>query len=490
MSVRISNNTLEVFNPATGEDLSSVPITSLSDLDSILNTAREAAENYNYSSFYYRQKLINEFRKGIVRHMDDFIQTICSETGKKEVEGLMEVFISLEHMQQSSRHVYEALGKRSRRAGILKTRKVWVEYEALGVAGIISPWNYPLILTLSPMVEALLAGNTVVLKPSEQTPLTTELLKKVWDESTEETQLFQIVYGGGEIGNKLVTSNHTDIICFTGSTAVGRKIAEACALLLKPVILELGGKDPMIILDDADIDRSVEAAIWGGFSNAGQTCISVERIYVQEALYPKIVTKLSDEIKCITSGQGDTFLGAISVDGSLEKIRNQIADARKKTDMIEGRADSGWFIPPTLVINPPLESQILKEETFGPVMTIHPFKTDNEAIQLANMTGYGLSASIFGKNRKRLKTIARRIKAGTVSMNDVLTHYGIADLPFGGMGLSGIGKVHGKEGLRAFCRQKGYMRNRIQFKSEFWWYNRSEKFGKLLKKLIAFQYRN
>ena len=420
--------------------------------------------------------------------MDDFIETICSETGKKKVEGLMEVFISMEHMQKSSRYVYEALGRRSRRAGILKTRKVWIEYEALGVAGIISPWNYPLILSLSPMVEALLAGNTVVLKPSEHTPLTTELLKKVWDESTEEPQLFQAVYGAGEIGNELVTSSHTDVICFTGSTAVGRKIAKTCAPLFKPVILELGGKDPMIILDDADLDRSVEAAVWGGLSNAGQTCISVERIYVHKTIYHQVVTKMSAEIKGISSGGGDTLLGAISIDGSLEKIKMQISDARENSEVVEGSADSGWFIPPTLVVNPPSEAKILQDETFGPAITIQPFQSDEEAVKLANMTGYGLSASIFGRNQKRMKAIARRIRAGTVSINDVLTHYGIADLPFGGMGLSGMGKVHGKEGLRAFSHQKSYMKNRVQLKSEFWWYKKSEKFGKLLKKWIKWQY--
>ena len=156
--------------------------------------------------------------------------------------------------------------------------------------------------------------------------------------------------------------------------------------------------------------------------------------------------------------------------------------------MVEGSAESGWFIPPTLVVNPPSRAKILQDETFGPVMTIQPFQSDIEAVNLANKTGYGLSASIFGKNRKRMQTIAQKIKAGTVSLNDVLTHYGIADLPFGGMGLSGMGKVHGKEGLRAFSHQKGYMSNRLHLMSEFWWYKRSNKFGKFLRKWIQWQY--
>ena len=488
MSVRISESTLQVFNPATREDISSIPMTTVLELQTILQNTKSAASYYNFSSFSQRQKLMKKFRKGIVGRIDDFIETICSETGKKEVEGLMEMFVSLEHLQQSSKHLYKALGKKSRWVGTLKTKKAWVEYEALGVAGIISPWNYPLILTLSPMVEAMLAGNTVVLKPSEHTPLTTKLLKTVWDESTKKPELFQVVYGAGEIGNELVTSSDTDVICFTGSTVVGRKIAEVCAPLFKPVILELGGKDPMIILDDADIDRSVEAAVWGGFSNAGQTCISVERIYVQETIYPQIVESLSGKIRKMSSGTGSTPLGAISMDMNMEKIKMQISDARENADVVEGSADSGWFIPPTLVINPTSEAKILHDETFGPVITIQPFKSDEEAIKLANMTGYGLSASIFGKSQIRMKTIAEKIKTGTVSINDVLTHYGIADLPFGGMGLSGMGKVHGKEGLRAFSHQKSYMSNRIQLKSEFWWYKRSEIFGKFLLKWIKWQY--
>ena len=488
MSVRISNNTLDVFNPATGEDLTSISISSLSELDSILNTANKTAESYNFSSFYRRQKLMAQFRNGIVRHMDEFIETICSETGKKPVEGLMEVFISLEHLKQSSKYLYEALGKRSRRVGIMKTRKAWVEYEAMGVAGIISPWNYPLILSISPLVEALLAGNVVILKPSEHTPLTTKLLKKVWDETTDRPELFLTVYGAGELGSAIVTSPQTDVICFTGSTMVGRKIAKACAPLFKPVILELGGKDPMIILEDADIDRSIEAAIWGGLSNAGQTCISVERIFAHEKIYSEIVDKLSEEIRKKTSKEGETPIGVISVDTSMEKIKQQINDAKSNSEVIEGNGSSGWYIAPTLVVNPPSYAKILQEETFGPVMTIHPFQSHEEAIELANKTGYGLSASIFGKNKKQIKFISRRIHAGVVSINDVLTYYGIADLPFGGMGLSGIGKVHGREGLRAFSHQKGYMSNRISIKSELWWYKRGEKFAQVLRKWIKWKY--
>ena len=193
-------------------------------------------------------------------------------------------------------------------------------------------------------------------------------------------------------------------------------------------------------------------------------------------------------IQQLSSGKGSNSIGAISMDANLRKIKMQISDARENSNVVEGNAERGWFIPPTLVVNPSSKAKILQDETFGPVITINPFKSDFEAVKLANMTGYGLSASIFGRNKKEIKFIARRLYAGVVSINDVLTHYGIADLPFGGMGLSGMGKVHGREGLRAFSHQKSYMSNRIQLKSEFWWYKRSEKFGKFLKKWIKWQY--
>ena len=488
MSVRISDSNLNVFNPVTGKDISSIPMTTLTEMQTILDNAEIASKTYNFSTFSQRQKLMYQFRKGIVKYMDEFIDTITAETGKKEVESLMEIFISLEHLQQSSKNLYTALEKRYRRVGIMKMKKAWIEYESMGVAGIISPWNYPLILTMSPTVEAMLAGNTVVLKSSEHTPLTTKLLKKVWDESTGKTELFQVVYGAEEIGSTLVNSDKTNIICFTGSTAVGQKIAESCAPIFKPVILELGGKDPMIIMEDADLDRSVDAALWGGLSNAGQTCISVEHIYAHESIYPALIDKLSNAIKNISAGIGDKHLGSISVDAIRKKITNYILEVEKRAQIIQGTADKGWFIPPTLVINPPLESEMIKKEIFGPVITIHPFKDDEEAIKFANLTGYGLSASIFGKDYSRIYYISRKIKTGTVSINDVLTHYGIADLPFGGMGLSGIGKVHGKEGLRAFSHQKSYLKNRISLKSELWWFRNRERLGNILKKWIKWRF--
>ena len=482
------DKTIIVHNPISNEVIGEVPITSSKEINFKLDIAHEISEKYNLSSLFQRQKILKMFRLGILNNMDQIIRIICSETGKKYDEGLIEVFISLEHLKNTTENLFEALKKEYRRVGVFKTKKAWIEYEPLGVAAIISPWNYPLILTISPLVEALLAGNAVILKPSEKTPLTAELLKSIWDESTKNPKLFQLVNGDAKAGEQLVSSRKTNVICFTGSTTVGKKIAETCASMLKPVILELGGKDPMLILSDANLDRAVQAALWGGFSNAGQTCISVEHIFVEEICYLTFIDKLSILIKKMSSGPGDEEIGSISVKSNFDKVNDQINEVKNQTSIIEGKSKGGWFIPPTIVINPKENTKLLKQETFGPVMTIHPFCSDAEVINKVNSSGYGLSASIFGKNKKRMRDISKKIKSGTICFNDVLTNYGISDLPFGGVGLSGIGKVHGKEGIRSFSLQKSYLTNRIQLQSELWWYKNRGKYSDLIKKFIKWYY--
>ena len=485
MSVTISEFKLNIYNPLNGEDITSIGLTTNEELDKIFSRARKSSNKFNHSKLSTRKKIIKKFRKAIATHTQDLIDTICLETGKKEIEGLMEVFISLEHLHESLKNLNNSLGKQTRRSGILKTKKVWVEYEPYGVACIISPWNYPLILTMTPLIEALLAGNSVILKSSEHTPLTTKLLKKIWDNSTNCSDLLQIVYGTGEIGRKLVKSKFTDIICFTGSTAIGRMIAQDCAAIFKPLILELGGKDPLIVLQDADLERTINAALWGGLSNAGQTCISVEHIYVHKNIYSKFVLELSNKIKNLSVNRN---IGAVTVKSGIEKMKLLVDENRDIANIIEGECLGKHFFPPTIIIDPPLDAEIMKKEIFGPIMTVNSFNSEGEVIKLANMSGYGLSASIFGKNKEKMKFIADRLKVGSICFNDVLTHYGMADLPFGGFGLSGIGKVHGKEGLRAFSMQKSYLSNRVSMKSEFWWFEKRENFGKIIKKWIKWKY--
>tara|TARA_S200000501_G_C20870102_1_gene763834 strand:+ start:1856 stop:3334 length:1479 start_codon:yes stop_codon:yes gene_type:complete len=491
VSCNLTHDKIKVYNPATGGALRDILITKEKDFLDKVELAKSNKDYWNSTKPKYRKLILQKFRKAIVERLDDFIHTICSETGKKPYEGMLEVYTSVEHMKHAEKLLPIIFRKHKRRVGTLLTKKAWTELQPMGIAGIISPWNYPLILTLTPIVEALTAGNIVILKPSEQTPLTTELLKNVWDESTGEINIFHTIYGGSDVGQMLVNSPDTDIICFTGSTKIGKMIAIDCAKHLKPVILELGGKDPMIVCSDADINRAINAAIWGGMSNAGQTCISVERIFVQDNIKDSFVEKITDKIKTISAGSSeDCNFGSISVKAGLEKIKNQIEDARLNAKIIQGIGEDcvGFIYPPTIVIDPQEESKLMREETFGPVVSISSFTNISDVIKKANSTGYGLSASVFSKNTKQAKFIASKIRAGSVAINDVMSHYGIADLPFGGVGLSGIGRVHGEEGVKAFCLQKSYMTNRINLGDEIWWYTKSKKYQRLIRKFLKFYF--
>jgi len=491
MSCNLLENNIQVFNPANGQTIKEIQITTEDEFVKIKNVAIKEKQNWNNTSPETRKAIIKKLRKAIVKNMDLFIETICSETGKKEFEGLLEVYTSVEHMKHAEKLLSKIFRKKSRSVGTLLSKKAWTELQPMGIAGVISPWNYPLILTLTPVVEALSAGNVVLLKPSEQTPLTTELLKKVWDETTGMPNVLQAIYGGGQVGNTLVNAEEVDIVCFTGSTKIGKLIAMDCAKNLKPVILELGGKDPMIICDDADVDRAVNAAVWGGMSNAGQTCISVERIFVHEKIKDKFVKQISDKIKNLSVGNSNSSqVGSISVEAGLEKIKSQIENETDNGEIVQGKVskNDGFYFPPTAVINPKTDGNLMQEETFGPVVSVTGFSTDENVIELANSTGYGLSASVFSKNKSKAEKIASKIRSGSVAINDVMSHYGIADLPFGGVGLSGIGRVHGEEGIKAFCLEKSYMTNRFPMGDEIWWYSKSEKFSGLVKKFLKFYF--
>ncbi len=490
MSSTISDQTIRVFNPATQEPLSDIPIATTIELNEILTHARNAASPWSARSPRDRAHVLTQFRKALAGMSEDLIQSICNETGKKHFEGLLEVITSLEHLKRAAGSASRVLKSRSRNSGFLKYKRARIQYEPLGVAGIISPWNYPLILSLSPVAEALLAGNTVVLKPSEQTPLTAKILKQIWDSLNTDRDAFQVIYGAGETGSCLVNSPETDIICFTGSTAIGRRIAEDCARQLKPVILELGGKDPMVVLNDAPLERTLRAAIWGGMSNAGQTCVSVERIYVQRSLYGEFSTRLTDMICALSATADETgTIGPVTIAGGYEKIIRQLKALPEATQVERGKTSmAGWFIAPTVVFDPPSDSDILCEETFGPVVTVTPFDTLEEAVRLANATGYGLSASVFTRNKAHADYFTRRINAGSIVVNDVITGYVIADLPFGGKGLSGFGRVHGEEGLKAFSHIKSITENRLRFRSEPWWYDQQKRYQDVLKKFIRWYY--
>ena len=488
MSGKIKNNTIYSYNPVNNNNLGKIKITSSKEINDIINNSKNNIF-WKQKTLKKRIQVLKQFRKGIVSHMDELINLIKQETGKKDFEALIEIFNVLEHLKESSKTASKCLKDEKRKSGLLKTKKALVRYEPKGIIGIISPWNYPLILTLTPMVEALLSGNNVIIKPSEHTSLCAQLIKKIWDEKTKLSDTVQFIYGSGDVGNQLVEHHDINMICFIGSTKIGKIIAYKCAQSLKPYILELGGKDPMIILDDANIERATNAALWGGLTNAGQTCISVERIIIEKKIMKTFCKHLTKKIKEMSSGPNkENDIGPITIPEGFNKIVSQINELASSTKIIKGKSYGAQFIEPTLVINPDLKSSLSNKETFGPIITVHTFNDDIEAINIANQTQYGLNASVFGKNKKRLKFFTNNIKSGSISINDVMTNYGIADLPFGGIKNSGIGKLHGKEGILSFCNQKSILVDRLTLKSELWWYDSYKKYKSILKKFINWYY--
>jgi len=483
------------LNPATKEPVGSVKTTSLELLETTFDRAREGAKEWASLRLTQRSRKIRLARKMLVAHMDELSKLIAAETGKTNWDGFIEVFTLAEHMRHVSRHGPQHLRTEVRSPGLFQNKKCYVNYVPHGVVGIISPWNYPLILTGAPVVEALMAGNAVVLKPSEVTPLTGKLLTELFHEAGIPENVLQTVYGYGDIGAAIVESPKTDMICFTGSVDVGRKIGIACAEKLKPAVLELGGKDPMIVLEDANLERAAGAAVWGGFSNCGQTCISTERIYVVEKVADKFIelTKAKTEELSTGANKNEDEIGALVSEDQHEKVMAHINQAiESNAEVVSGGENllslGGYFIKPTVLEVRDDHTDIMQRETFGPEICIMRVKDETEAIEKANASLYGLSASVFTKNKKRGQKIARQIRAGSVCVNDIMTNYITADLPFGGVGISGIGRVHGPEGLKSFCQTQAVLVDRFGLKKEPWWYPMNKNFQSFFRKFTKVFY--
>jgi len=491
VEVQPSGKTLiKCFNPATGEPLRELEGHSSEAVDQALERLRSAAASYNYSPIKERVKLVRRFRKALVANLDGLIESICSETGKKRPEALLEVFAAFEVVRYQANIAPRTLRNRYRSSGILIHKRGYVAYRPHGVAAIISPWNYPFVLVVSPLVEALLAGNTVVVKPSEFTSITGLLVKQIFDEAIGRPELFELVVGAADAGQQLVTSPLTDVVCFTGSTRVGQIIAQVCAKTLKPLILELGGKDALIILGDANLKRAAKSAVWGGFTQAGQVCMAVERVYVMAPVYDEFLRLLREETRKLTTGnKPEDAIGPITTDFQYDKVLAHINDARAKGAVVEtfGEPD-GQHIPPTLLTGVDHTMTVMTDETFGPELAVMPVESEEEAIDKANDSLYGLSTYIFTGDERCGRRMARRLSSGMVVINDVIIQYGLAALPFGGFRFSGLGKVHGREGLLGFSQQQSVVGTRFPLPMELWWYDLGQKTYGLLRKFMKWWY--
>jgi acyl-CoA reductase-like NAD-dependent aldehyde dehydrogenase len=431
----------------------------------------------------------------IVNNKQRIVDRIVEETGKSDTDALvLEVFPALDIIDYYQKNAAKFLAdQKVKTPVVLMGKKSRVFYEPLGVILVISPWNYPFHLSFVPIVCALVAGNACVLKPSRFTPLR-GVLEDMVNESGFLKDALQVVYASRKTAQALI-DERPDKIMFTGSVGVGKKIMEQAAKLLIPVELELGGKDPMVVFEDVDLDRTVNGALWGSFCNCGQTCTSVERVYVQEKIYDDFVAKLKEKLaklrtleKCDgKDDKGALDVGCMTANFQIEEIEAQLADAKAKGAEVVvggGRIGDSHVIPPTIVVNVDDTMAIAKDETFGPVVTVGRFKSEDEAVAWANDSPFGLSASVWSADLERADRVARRIVTGNVSINSVLATQANCGLPFGGIKDSGFGRYRGPFGLHSFSNIKSVLIDKQSSKPEMYWYPYSKTKYEMLKKLM------
>jgi len=469
------------YNPATGEEVGRVPETSAEQVNVAVERSQAAFSDWKNISFGERRNLVMKARDVILGELDEIAHLICAESGKPFGEAIsMEIAPVLDLMQHFARSAEKMLRPARINIGLygMLGRSSKIVYHPLGVIGIIPAWNYPFSIPLGEAVMALMAGNTVVMKPSELTPLVGVKIGEIFENAGFPEDTVQIISGGGRIGAALVEAA-PDKIMFTGSVATGKKIAEAAAKNLTSVVLELGGKDPMIVFGDANLEIAASAAVWGAFCNSGQSCSSVERLYVQEEIAERFTDLVVRKVKELKQDSGDketTSVGAMSSEKQIRIVEDHVADFRKAGANIltGGKRNNaflkGLFYEPTVISGATNKMRPMQEETFGPTLPIAVFKTEAEAIRLANDSEFGLTASVWTKDLAKGNRVAEKIEAGSVCINEVLYTHGIGQTPWGGFKNSGRGRTHGREGLMELVQPQHIHINRAAILPNAWWF--------------------
>jgi acyl-CoA reductase-like NAD-dependent aldehyde dehydrogenase len=471
------------YDPATGEEVGRVPLLGAEDVARAVARAREAQKGWGALSFRERAVVVMRARAFVLEEMDEVARLIARESGKPAAEALaMEIVPALDLMQFFARKTARLLRPEKVDIGLYRFmgRTSVVEYRPLGVVAVISPWNFPWAIPVGEVVMALMAGNSVVLKPSELTPLVALKIGEVFARAGLPAGLLEIVTGDGSTGAAL-TEAGVDKIMFTGSVSTGRRVAEAAARKLIPVVLELGGKDPLIVFEDADLDAASSAAVWGAFANSGQACASVERCYVHESIADDFTARVVEKVKALRQAVGTeegADLGAMSSERQLRTVEEHLREAVARGARVlagGGRArglhEGGAFHEPTVLTGVDHSMTIMREETFGPVLPIMTFRDEDEAVRLANDSPFGLTASVWTRDIRRGRRVASEIEAGTVMVNEVLYTHGIAQTPWGGVKQSGLGRTHGRLGLLELVAPHHVHVNRLAALQDVWWFN-------------------
>lgn len=463
-----SSTKIRSYAPATGELIGEAPNTSAEEVRQAVVRAHRAQEAWGALPPEERGARILRFRDAIVERAEEIVDLLVRECGKPRQEALLhEVMVVADLATHFAKVAPKVLAPREIPLHLMKHRKSMVYYQPRGVVGVISPWNYPFQLPLRDVITALVAGDAVVLKPSEVTPLIALKAKEVWDGAGLPEDLFQVVTGYGPTGAALIDSG-IQFLVFTGGVATGKRVAAACGERLIPCVMELGGKAPLIACADAEIERTARAIVFGGFSNAGQVCVSVERVYAHRDIHDRLldrVVELTRELRQGDPSQEHVDVGAIIFPQQMEIAEKHIADAVSKGAELRvgGKrgAGPGQFFEPTVLANCDHTMTVMKDEIFGPIVPFMRVSTEEEALRLANESHLGLNAYVFTADREHGRRLAERIEAGSVLVNDVLTNGGTCDTPFGGIKQSGFGRAMGDDSLREMCNTKHISTDRI-----------------------------
>ncbi|WP_068274544.1 aldehyde dehydrogenase family protein [Aldersonia kunmingensis] len=458
----------EVFasvEPATGTEVAKFTNMGAESVAEVVSTARDASALWAAGGFSVRRRALLAWAGELSRASDNLVDLIHRENGKPRDDAYMELVIALEHIGWAARNAHRVLSTRRVSSGpLMANYQARVRYEPYGVVGVISPWNYPLFAPIAPIASALAAGNAVVLKPSEYATAVGQELVAAFHRANPglDPGVLSLLTGLGDTGAALVDSG-IDKLEFTGSPRTGRIIGQACARSFTPVVMECGGKDALIVAADADVEKAADAAAWGGFSNGGQTCVGVERVYVDRSISRKFIETLTRRLATARAGSSDSTYGPMTLENQADIVRRHVSEAVASgaraplggVDRIRGR-----MIDPVLLIDADEDGPAVQEETFGPTLTVKVVESIDEAVDRANGTPFGLGAAVFSQSHGQL--IADRLRCGMVSVNSVLAFVSIPALPFGGVGASGSGRIHGAEGLLEFSRTKSVATKRVE----------------------------
>src|SRR3954465_13162745 len=492
-----TSDQIPVENPATGQTIGHVPDTHPDEIARMVATARAAQPAWAEMGFDARAKVFYRARKWLVDNRERVAQTIVAETGKTREDAMLaEVLFIADSFgywaKSAPKHLKDE--KVRSHSPFMLGRKLMIRYQPRGVVGVIGPWNYPLTNCFGDGIAALAAGNAVIFKPSDITPFSTMLMQECMRDAGLPDGVMQVATGGGGTGAALI--EHVDYVMFTGSVATGKKVAMEAGKSLTPHSLELGGKDPMIVLKDADLERAANGAVYWSMANGGQICQAIERVYVEEPVYDEFVSKVVEKTRALRQGvpgdAGSVEIGAVTFEPQIEIIEDHMKDAVEKGAkvLVGGKRGPGpgRFWEPTVVVDVDHEMKLMQDETFGPILPVMKVRDADEALRLANDSRYGLNSSVWTKDLDKGLALASQVQAGSTCVNDAVANYAAQELPFGGVKESGIGVRHSAAGIRKYCNAHAILVTRFAMKRELYWFPFTKRNAKILERILVWMY--